>query len=345
MLRTLDVSAQSMIHRSHPRTDARLFAFRSSILSALVFQNTAYVILTKLSFEDSRETYIVSTVVVCAEFVKLLTSSIVLVSLHGLRAFESALHEIPHNVVQLCLPSVLYTIQSLLLFEGVRLLDPTVFLACSQLKIFTTACFSFCLLGKVVTRIQIMALCLLVVGVLLVQVENVDVPSGENNMDVHSTMYGLIIVCTAATTSGFAGVYLEQMYKRDVKEEYRKSIWFKNVQLALFSLMSAFLSCYWHDGIDIRQRGFFVGYRIIVMIVVILQATGGLVVAAVMKHLSNLMKCFAAAFSTCICAVVTPLFNHTDHLASKQVTGIILIFSSTFMYTRKPTIAHSLRNE
>lgn len=326
-----------------PRRGCRVAAFRASLLVTLVLQNTAYVIFTKLSFQDAKRAYIVSTVILCAEFAKLLVSSVMLITLHGLRAFGCALKELPVSTGQLCLPSALYTVQSRLIFEGVRSLNPTIFIACSQVKIFTTAWFSFCLLGKAITRVQFFALCLLVVGLLLVQVEANETPTDKGNVDGYRTVYGMIMVCTAATTSGFSGAYLEKIYRGDCNGGYKNSIWFKNLQLALFSMTSALLSCYWQDEVEIRDKGFFVGYRSIVIAIVLLQAIGGLVVASVMKHTGNLLKCFAAAFSTCFCAILSPyLLNHTDQIGGKQFIGILLIFASTFIYTSKPRMQYQV---
>lgn len=42
-------------------------------------------------------------------------------------------------------------------------------------------------------------------------------------------------------TSGFAGAYLEKMYK-EVKNGSKLSIWFRNVQLACFLIAVAFCS-------------------------------------------------------------------------------------------------------
>jgi len=53
----------------------------------------------------------------------------------------------------------------------------------------------------------------------------------------------------------------------------------------------------------------FQGYDIVVAIVVVLQATGGLVVATVTRYAGNILKCFAVLISMCNCALFTFLVS------------------------------------
>lgn len=54
-------------------------------------------------------------------------------------------------------------------------------------------------------------------------------------------------VFMGSITSGFAGAYLEKMYK-EVKNGSKRSIWFRNVQLACFLIAVAFCTKILLDG-------------------------------------------------------------------------------------------------
>merc|ERR1719498_1869178 len=81
---------------------------------------------------------------------------------------------------------------------------------------------------------------------------------------------GVMFVLAAALTSGFAGTYLERMYKEGSTSS-NCSIWYRNAQLALFSLPSAFLTSYARDSERISILGPFHGYDAIIIIVIALQ--------------------------------------------------------------------------
>ena len=72
---------------------------------------------------------------------------------------------------------------------------------------------------------------------------------------------------------------------------------------------------------------------VVVGIVVVLQATGGLVVALVMRHAGNILKCFAVSISMCNCAVFTCLVSSEQTSVSTLVMGLALVVTATFAYS------------
>jgi len=140
-------------------------------------------------------------------------------------------------------------------------------------------------------------------------------------------------VFTAACTSGFAGAYLERMYKESGSKKL--SVWLRNAQLACFSLPVATIGSMWRDGERLRaNEGIFQGYDGFVLLVIALQAMGGLVVAVVLRYAGNVLKCFAVSISICNCAVATTLFSNDDHnLSASAILGIALVIWSTFLYS------------
>jgi len=306
-------------------------------LLVLTVQNTALVLVTKFSYRETATPYVASTVIASAELVKLILSCVLLVAVDGRNAARNALREVPSNATRLAFPSVLYVIQNNLLFEGVRLLSPTVYIVCSQSKILTSAVCSVLLLGTRITRRQYAALLMLVCGMVMVQSEegrgqNVSTDSARAG----ETLRGIVVVFTAACTSGFAGAYLEKMYKESGSK--KQSVWFRNAQLACFSLPVAIIGSMWRDGERLRaNEGIFQGYDGFVLLVIALQAMGGLVVAAVLRYAGNVLKCFAVSISICNCAVATTLFSNDDHnLSASAILGIALVIWSTFLYSNAP---------
>ncbi len=307
--------------------------YKVLVLAVLTVQNTSLVLVTKLSFRPTAVQYVVSTVVASAELLKLMMSFALLFISDGKHAAYQAIHEIPTCVIRLMVPSVSYVLQNNLLFLGVRLLTPTQYMVCSQSKILTSALWSGVLLGTHITRKQCAALFLLICGMIMVQGD--EQLHGQAGSAVHisnagSTVYGTVIVFVAALISGFAGAYLEKLYR--VSGAKKQSVWFRNTQLAFLSLPIATIAACWQDGEYLWKHGIFRGYDGIVFTIVLLQAAGGLIVAAVLRYAGNVLKCFAVCFSICNCAVASA-YLHDENVSPITALGIVLVTGSTFLYS------------
>jgi len=167
------------------------------------------------------------------------------------------------------LPASLYVVQNNLTFYALKGLSPAVYVVCSQLKIVTSACFSVVMLQAVITARQSLAIALLTVGVIIVQW-----PRNDIQIEPFSSPGGLehfLALAFAVTISGLAGAILEKSFKKA-----GESLWVKNFFLSGFSIPFALLAA--------AQSGtFFKGYDRFVILVIILQALGGLLTAAVMS--------------------------------------------------------------
>ena len=62
------------------------------------------------------------------------------------------------------------------------------------------------------------------------------------------------------------------------------SVWMRNIQLSFLSLPFGLFTCLIYDWSTINSQGFFFGYDAFIWYLVILQATGGLLVAMVVKY-------------------------------------------------------------
>jgi len=230
--------------------------------------------------------------------------------------------------LRFAVPAALYVVQSNLIFLAVKNLPPAVYMACSQSKIITTAIFSVTVLKKTLNRAQVFSLIALTLGMVLVQLPQHAAPS--NLYTLGSQFVGLLSICSATITSGYAGVYLESLYKSDEK---RVTIVQQNIRLAVFALPLAAAGCLFdhlhsHSGLSP-----FHGFDCVVIIVVVLQALGGLIVSGVMKYASSLLKCYAVAISICISMVISFVAGF-QNMSTALCCGISLILFSTFSYAK-----------
>jgi len=135
-------------------------------------------------------------------------------------------------------------------------------------------------------------------------------------------------VLAACCTSGFASVYLEKLLKQT-----DASIWLRNVQLGLFGSASALLVCLSQDGDRILQDGFMQGYSFRVLCVVLTNALGGLLCAAVLKYADNILRCFSTALSIIFTCILSSVALREYEPDLRFVVGATLAVAATFLYS------------
>ena len=239
----------------------------------------------------------------------------------------------------------LYTLQKNLLYLAISNLDAAVFQVTYQTKILTTAIFSVLLLGRKLSRIKVCALFVLTFGVMLVQLDKVEENSSKSYQE-QSRWVGVLAVLGACCTSGFGGVYFELVLKPRSSEDASSSmtppreppsVWAKNVQLSVFALIIALATAFIKDHTAIFANGFFQGYSPLVVLVIALEAGGGLVVAAVIKYADNILKSFATAVSIVTSTIVSAyVFGFT--ISGLFVGGCSFVFVAIVLYSRDDEI-------
>jgi len=315
-------------------------ALKYGSLVLLVAQLVGLVLLLRYSRTHSNgsDLYLSSTAVFSMEVMKFITCNIVVFSQVGSTpqgwAAELNTHiwNAPDQMLKMSVPSFLYVVQNNLLYLALTNLDASTYQVCYQLKILTTALFSVVMLQRQFSRKKWCALISLTVGVAIVQISG----SAQNDTTESSTTQnrtlGLIAILFAACTSGFSGVFFEKMLKGS-----STSLWMRNIQMGLPSIIIAFITAYVEDGAIIAEKGFFVGYSPVVWTVVVVQAIGGLIVAVVIKYADNVLKTFAASASIVIsCGLSAIFFNFRPNLAF--LCGACFVVISTVLYSQPDKI-------
>ncbi|KAL7567563.1 hypothetical protein ACA910_016978 [Epithemia clementina (nom. ined.)] len=281
--------------------------------------------------------YLASTAVFVMEVMKLIICLLVIaVQANGALLRELHIHVIqsPLEIVKLTVPSLLYTIQNNLLYLALTNLDAATYQVCYQLKILTTALFSALLLQRKFSGQKWASLIILTVGVAVVQISgsgdqhtHSDSESEANAEEQQNRIIGLVAVLCAACTSGFSGVYFEKILKGS-----RTSLWVRNVQMGLPSILIAYMTVYAKDAAAVQAQGFLGGYTTLVWTVVTVQAVGGLIVATVVKYADNVLKVFATSFSIVVSCIISA-FLFDFHPTWMFLCGASLVVTATVMYS------------
>lgn len=311
-----------------------LFTLKYISLALLVLQNTFLVVFMGYSRTEKSvgPMYASSTAVVSMELVKFFSCFAMVAYERGgiiamLRCLDEEIVKKPMNVLILSVPAICYSVQNNLLYYALSHLDATTFQVGYQLKLLTTAVFSYFMLNKRLSNVQWFSLVVLTVGVILAQL-SASKPANEHS----STMLGFFAVLGAACLSGFAGVYFERVVRSSAT-----SLWIRNIELGISSIIAAFLGVWLSGDVpQIRKDGFFSGYNKIVIFVILLQSFGGLIVAVVVKYADNILKGFAASFSILTsCVLCYFYFDFVPNIMF--LSGAALVNVSMYLYSLPST--------
>ncbi|CAM2118774.1 unnamed protein product [Caretta caretta] len=308
-------------------------------LGILVFQTTSLVLTMRYSrtLKEEGPRYLSSTAVVVAEFLKIMACILLVYkdSKCNLRALNRVLHDEilnkPMETLKLAIPSGIYTLQNNLLYVALSNLDAATYQVTYQLKILTTALFSVSMLSKKLGVYQWLSLVILMTGVAFVQWPSDSQSTTTKELSAGSQFVGLIAVLIACFSSGFAGVYFEKILK-----ETKQSVWIRNIQLGFFGSIFGLMGVYIYDGELLSKNGFFQGYNKLTWIVVVLQALGGLVIAAVIKYADNILKGFATSLSIILSTLISYFWLQDFVPTSVFFFGAILVIAATFLYGYDP---------
>jgi len=306
-------------------------ALRAALLGLLVLQTSATVLLLRYSRSNRvpGELYLATTVVFLTEVAKYLLGLLLL----GLQAGPGGLlttymREVvgkPWDTATLAIPASLYVLQNNLLILALTNLDAATYQVTYQMKILTTAGCSVVLLGRRLGVRQVASLVVLVVGVAMVQTPTLTPPTEAHQGDA---IIGLLAVVTACFSSGFAGVF----YERLVKQSSQTSLVIRNLQLGLFSLAFSLTTMLLYSSSDILALGMFHGYSASVFLVILLQACGGLVVAATIKYADNILKGFATSISIILSSIVSWLLLGDLSPGLPFLLGTCLVLAASLLY-------------
>uniref|UniRef100_A0A0K0EXN2 UDP-galactose translocator (inferred by orthology to a human protein) n=1 Tax=Strongyloides venezuelensis TaxID=75913 RepID=A0A0K0EXN2_STRVS len=272
------------------------------------------------------------------------------------------------ELLKTAVPSLIYSVQNMLLYHAVSHLEAATFMVTYQLKILTTAIFTVVILRRKLSVLQWISLLVLFSGVVIVQydvkfssskknIEPINTTSTSSPLEVttetlkefisttiatpkkegryQNSFLGLSFVITACVLSGFAGIYLEKMLKFS-----KVSLWTRNIQLATLSLPLLFAITMIKDGDKVMKDGFMQGFDWMVWITVLINAVGGLIVAVVIKYADNILKGFATSVAIIVSTIASIyLFNFIPSyifIIGAALVIIAVIVYSVFPYKAPP---------
>jgi len=301
---------------------------RYVFLGLLAVQNSSSTLLRRYSKGVLKETYSSSSLLGVTEVMKFMVSFLMIeeppdLGLSSTNSFSfrrrllTARHAMRHSL-PMVVPAVVYLVMNMLSFVAIERIDATSFSMVAQLKLLTTAMFSYCVLGRVLSLSQWRSICMITAGVMIITYErgskgNLAVKkSASAGMENFSTsfMVGVLAVFVEISLSGWISTYFEKYLK-----DGTFSVWGRNFQLSVWSTLGYIVTYFLQTATSQKQppdrisdpqapTSFFTGWSSITWLVAFLLASGGLLVAFATKHADAVAKTIATALALVLVVVL-----------------------------------------
>lgn len=317
------------------------------LLILMVVQNSSVVLVGRHSRSSmpKDQLYIVSHFIVVTEFTKLVLSMIL--EHFNYKPICTSIQEHiiarPGDFLRISIPALLYLVQNSLLYVALSNLSAPLFQVCYQAKLLTTALVSVVMLQRRYSAKQWVCLTALGVGVAVVVLgeKAAEAAQDEETRKKQNLVLGLIAVTISCFSSAFAGVYFEKVLKRPGTDANPPSLWMRNIQLAFFSVIIAIGQFFYQQqnvNDEASMKPFMFGFNHWVWILVMLQAGGGLLVAAIIKYADNVLKGLATGVAVVVSTLCSMVLFNTP-LSLQFAAGATMILLSVYFFSNSPTAA------
>lgn len=312
------VDSDSSLPRSVGHSLRRVLWVFMLMLSVVIYGSHAPLI--NLCKVDGEIPFSSSSVVLLIELVKLLTSLVLLLIWdHTSPAVSLSWH----LAAPFTISALLYGANNNLVVHMQHFMDPSTYQVLSNLKIGSTALFYSIFLNQRLSLRKWMALFLLMIaGIMYTYGGMQDQQNPTPESQLHITLPGLAMMLLYCLISGLSAVYTELILKTQLLPLNLQNIFLYSFGIAVNLVM------HMASG---QSRGFFEGFSVWLVVIVVSQAVNGLIMSAVMKHGSNITRLFIISCSMLVSGLLSYLL-FSLHLTVLFFVSVLCIGLSVHLY-------------
>jgi len=245
------------------------------------------------------------------------------------------------------LPSLLYAVNNNIYFAGLMLVPPPIWIILGSFRTVVTATLYKFILKREVSTLQFVGALLIVASIVVAKLGDVLSEDITNSIP----LIAIVLAAVAACNSVGAAVYTESLFKAAGENFLEQQFW-----LYFYGAIVA-SAVHFITAPDLNIVNTFaslgdVSSQVVVLLVVALLfgSLGGLVVAAILKKLDNIVKEYSGAtanmFTAVICSFMFPdKFSFTIYIFFAMVLLFIGIFLYETQKVRKPPHQPSVGNQ
>ena len=253
------------------------------------------------------------------------------------------------------LPATIYLIQNLCSLLAYQNLDAITYNVLNQTKTLSAALCCFLLLGKRQSKLQLVALVILLLAALVMEgvlpldfqyyVNYLNNTNSADSNDDDTTKFsissrhvshGVLPIMLASFLSGLAGAITQKSLQSGGG---RNALMF-TMELCVASILILLVSfATSEDGKKIQERGFFDQWTILTLVPILTNSAGGILVGLVIKYAGTIRKGFALIFGILISGIVQSLIDEDKSLSREDISGGVLAALSLWMHASFPYVA------
>ncbi|KAJ8557515.1 hypothetical protein K7X08_003140 [Anisodus acutangulus] len=220
------------------------------------------------------------------------------------------------------IPAALYLVKNLLQYYIFAYVDAPGYQILKNLNIISTGILYQIILKRKLTEIQWAAFILLCAGCTTAQLN----PSSDHVLQ--APLQGWVMAIVMALLSGFAGVYTEAI----IKKRPSRNINVQNFWLYVFGMIFNAFAIMTQDFDTVMNDGFFHGYSLITVLMILNHALSGIAVSMVMKYADNIVKVYSTSVAMLLTAVVS-VFLFGFHLSLAFFLGSTVVSVAIYLHS------------
>ncbi|KAJ7969189.1 putative CMP-sialic acid transporter [Quillaja saponaria] len=193
------------------------------------------------------------------------------------------------------IPAALYLVKNLLQYYIFAYVDAPGYQILKNFNIISTGILYRIILKKKLSEIQWAAFILLCAGCTIAQLNS------NSDHVLQTPFQGWVMAIVMALLSGFAGVYTEAI----IKKRPSRNINVQNFWLYVFGMIFNAVAIVVQDFDAVMNKGFFHGYSLITVLMILNHALSGIAVSMVMKYADNIVKVYSTSVAMLLTAVVS----------------------------------------
>ncbi|KAF5449129.1 hypothetical protein F2P56_029606, partial [Juglans regia] len=227
-----------------------------------------------------------------------------------------------NEVIVYPIPAALYLVKNLLQYYIFAYVDAPGYQILKNLNIISTGVLYRIILKKKLSEIQWAAFILLCAGCTTAQLNS------NSDHVLQTPFQGWMMAIVMALLSGFAGVYTEAI----IKKRPSRNINVQNFWLYVFGMVFNAIAILVQDFDAVMNKGFFHGYTIITVLMILNHALSGIAVSMVMKYADNIVKVYSTSVAMLLTAVVS-VFLFGFNLSLAFFLGSTVVSVSVYLHS------------
>merc|ERR1711936_149612 len=231
------------------------------------------------------------------------------------------------------LPSVIYAVNNNIYLAGLILVPPPIWIILCSFRTVVTACLYKFILKRDVSNLQILGSFLIVGSIVMAKLGDLLSSSGGNGIPTMAIIFAVV----SSFNSVGVSVYQEQLFKNSGENFLDQQFWLYLYGMTVASVVHVISSPDLSPSIVLQNLSSTSSkVQVFLVLGLLFSSIGGLVVAAILKKLDNVVKEYSSATANMFTAVLSALlFPDKFQMTWFIVLAMGLLFTGIYLYEKK----------